>query len=76
MEISNLTLSYSPSLPPVLRDLTLSVGAGERVGVCGRTGAGKSSLVTAFFNLVESWSGDIKLDGVSIKDIGLHTLRQ
>ncbi len=68
-------MSYAPDLEPVLHDLSLRISGGERVGVCGRTGAGKSSLSTVLFNLVESWSGSVKLDGVDVRDMGLHTLR-
>jgi ABC-type multidrug transport system fused ATPase/permease subunit len=75
VEFKELTLSYAPDLPAVLRGVNLSIKAGERVGVCGRTGAGKSSLAAALFNLVESWNGEILLDGVSVKDLGLHALR-
>ncbi len=73
--MSEVSLSYSPELPTVLHSLTLSIESGQRVGVCGRTGAGKSSLAAALFNLVESWTGNIELDGVDIRNIGLHTLR-
>ncbi len=52
IEFENVSLSYAPDLPPVLRDISLRIEAGERVGVCGRTGAGKSSLAAALFNLV------------------------
>ncbi len=75
IRMENLTLSYARDLPAVLHGLTLTISPGEKVGVCGRTGAGKSSLVSALFNLVESWSGKIELDGVDIRKIGLHTLR-
>ena len=49
--------------------------SGERIGVCGRTGAGKSSLAVALFNMVESWEGKILLAGKDIRKMGLHTLR-
>jgi len=75
VEFKELTLAYAPGLPNVLRGVNLTIKAGERVGVCGRTGAGKSSLAAALFNLVESWDGDILLDGVDVKPIGLHALR-
>ena len=53
--MDELNLAYAPDLPYVLKDLTLEIKSGEKVGVCGRTGAGKSSLSVALFNLVESW---------------------
>ena len=52
IEIRNLTLSYAPDLEPVLHGIDLDVKAGEKIGVCGRTGAGKSSLSMALFNMV------------------------
>ncbi len=75
LELTELTMSYAPELEPVLKGIDLSIEAGQKIGVCGRTGAGKSSLSVALFNLVESWSGSIRLDGVEVKNIGLHTLR-
>lgn len=75
VELEGLTLSYAPELPQVLRGLDLRVAPGERVGVCGRTGAGKSSLSAALFNLTESWTGSVRLDGVEARGLGLHTLR-
>ena len=48
-----MSMRYREDLPPVLKDLTLSIKGGSRVGVVGRTGAGKSSLIAALFRLVE-----------------------
>ncbi len=73
--MTDVSLAYSAELPVVLHSLTLNVESGQKIGVCGRTGAGKSSLSTALFNLVDSWSGKIELDGIDIRQIGLHTLR-
>ena len=67
VEFKDLVLSYAPELDPVLKGLNLSIQSGEKVGVCGRTGAGKSSLAVAIFNMVEAWKGDIVLDDHSIK---------
>ena len=75
IEFKDYSMSYAPDLDPVLQGLNLSINAGEKIGVCGRTGAGKSSLSVALFNLVESWKGQILLDGVDIGPLGLHTLR-
>eukprot|EP00775_Hariotina_reticulata_P014677 gene14677-14830_t len=66
---------YRPGLPLVLRGLSFQVEAGFKVGVVGRTGAGKSSLIGALFRLTEIESGFIKVDGVDTKTLGLRRLR-
>jgi ABC-type multidrug transport system fused ATPase/permease subunit len=62
-------------LPPVLKGLTFSVNRNERIGVIGRTGAGKSSLTLALFRFLEARSGSIHIDGLDISKIKLHDLR-
>ncbi|CAM9223590.1 unnamed protein product, partial [Hapterophycus canaliculatus] len=57
IEIQNVSMRYREDLPRVLKDLTLSISGGSRVGVVGRTGAGKSSLISALFRLVECDKG-------------------
>lgn len=73
--IRNLTVGYREGLPPVLRDLSLDIPAGCRVGVCGRTGSGKSSLMLALFRILEPREGSIVIDGIDIGGIGLDDLR-
>lgn len=68
-------LRYRPDLDLVLKGVTCHVKAGERVGIVGRTGAGKSSLTLALFRIVESAGGRILIDDVDISKIGLHDLR-
>lgn len=75
VEIENLYVAYDHDLEPVLRDLTLSVRHGTKVGICGRTGSGKSTLVNAIFRLAFTTSGVIKLDGVDISSLEPHYLR-
>ncbi|KAM0751625.1 P-loop containing nucleoside triphosphate hydrolase protein [Meredithblackwellia eburnea MCA 4105] len=75
IELEKVVMSYRPGLPPVLKGLSLSVGAGEKVGVVGRTGAGKSSIMMALFRIVELSAGSIKIDGIDISKIGLADLR-
>ena len=63
------------NLPLVLNDISFEVKAGEHVGVVGRTGAGKSSLLTAFFRIVEPENGAVFIDDVNTKCISLDALR-
>eukprot|EP01052_Picozoa_sp_SAG31_P028193 SAG31_NODE_2699_length_5225_cov_2.190987_6_plen_311_part_00 len=67
--------SCRPGLPLALDNACFSIESGQKVGICGRTGAGKSTLAAALFRLVELESGQVLLDGVDIKTVGLHTLR-
>ncbi|KAI3340856.1 P-loop containing nucleoside triphosphate hydrolase protein [Ustulina deusta] len=75
VEVNDLVVSYAADLPPVLKGLSFSINRNERVGVIGRTGAGKSSLTLALFRFVEARSGNILIDGVDISKIRLHDLR-
>lgn len=67
---------YRADLEPVLKKLTFSIQPGERVGIVGRTGAGKSSLTLAMFRGLEAYEGKIILDDIDIGSIGLQDLRQ
>ncbi|XP_067949296.1 multidrug resistance-associated protein 1-like [Watersipora subatra] len=66
---------YRPDLDLVLNDLNFSIKPLEKVGIVGRTGAGKSSMTVALFRLIEAAKGSISIDGINIGDIGLHQLR-
>ncbi|KAK6529948.1 hypothetical protein TWF281_009098 [Arthrobotrys megalospora] len=71
----NVKMRYREGLPLALHGLDLHVQGGERIGVVGRTGAGKSSIMTTLFRLVELADGKITVDGVDISEIGLQDLR-
>lgn len=66
---------YRPELDVVLKKLTFAVKAGEKIGVCGRTGAGKSSVTLALFRIIEASAGRIYMDDTDISTIGLYDLR-
>uniref|UniRef100_A0A8C8ECB9 Canalicular multispecific organic anion transporter 1 n=1 Tax=Otus sunia TaxID=257818 RepID=A0A8C8ECB9_9STRI len=67
---------YRPELELVLQGITCNIASTEKVGVVGRTGAGKSSLTNCLFRLLEAAGGSILIDEVDIATIGLHDLRQ
>ncbi|KAJ2779215.1 hypothetical protein GGI18_003959, partial [Coemansia linderi] len=75
IEFREYRLRYRPDLDPSLNKLSFVVRNREKIGVVGRTGAGKSSLTYALMRLVEADSGSIIIDGVDISTIGLHDLR-
>lgn len=75
ISFENVSLAYRPNLPLVLKNLTLDVKPYEKIGICGRTGAGKSSIMTALYRLVELKEGKIEIDGVDISKLGLKDLR-
>ena len=71
-----ISLRYRPNLPLALDSLSLQILPKQRVGICGRTGSGKSTLTLALFRVVELCGGAIEIDGVDIATMGLRTLRQ
>ena len=73
--IREVDMRYRDGLPLVLQGFNMHVRGGERVGIVGRTGAGKSSIMNALFRLVELSAGTIEIDGVDISNIGIHDLR-
>lgn len=71
----NVEMRYRAGLPLVLKGLSMHVKGGERIGIVGRTGAGKSSIMSTLFRLVEISGGHITIDGIDIATLGLHDLR-
>ncbi|OCF34538.1 hypothetical protein I316_03579 [Kwoniella heveanensis BCC8398] len=75
IRFEDVVMSYREGLPPVLKGLSMDISGGEKVGIIGRTGAGKTSITVALFRLVEITSGRITIDGLDISKLGLNTLR-
>ncbi|KAL3662988.1 hypothetical protein V7S43_011931 [Phytophthora oleae] len=76
VRFKGLCLRYRPELPLVLKGVNMEVAAGEKVGICGRTGAGKSSLMIALFRICDFDSGRVLIDDVDIATINLRELRR
>lgn len=76
IDFDNVSLRYAPHLPRVIRNVSFHVDKCNKIGVVGRTGAGKSTIITAFFRFLDPETGSIKIDGVDISTIGLRDLRQ
>jgi ATP-binding cassette subfamily C (CFTR/MRP) protein 1 len=74
--VEKLVLRYRPELPPVLRGVSFEVASGQKVGIVGRTGSGKSSLFLALFRMVEPSAGRVLLGGADTATLGLHPLRR
>ncbi|WJX71039.1 Multidrug resistance-associated protein 7 [Trifolium repens] len=75
VEINDLKIRYRPDGPLVLHGITCTFEAGHKIGIVGRTGCGKSTLIGALFRLVEPEGGKVVVDGIDISTIGLHDLR-
>ncbi|KAJ7036806.1 multidrug resistance-associated ABC transporter [Mycena alexandri] len=75
VKFKNVEMAYREGLPLVLKGCSFDVRPGEKVGIVGRTGAGKSSLLQALFRMVELQSGSIEIDGHNIAEVGLDVLR-
>jgi ABC-type multidrug transport system fused ATPase/permease subunit len=75
IKFSNYSTKYREGLDLVLNKITLEVNQSEKVGIVGRTGAGKSSLTLALFRLIEPVDGTIFIDNVDVRKLGLYDLR-
>ncbi|KAI8873400.1 hypothetical protein GQ42DRAFT_160563 [Ramicandelaber brevisporus] len=74
--VRNLHARYAPDAPQVIKGINFNTKPGERIGIVGRTGAGKSSLGLLFLRMLEAESGCIEIDGIDISKIGLQDLRR
>lgn len=72
---NNYSTKYRPELDLVLKNINLTINPKEKVGIVGRTGAGKSSLTLALFRIIESFQGNIDIDNIDTSSIGLSDLR-
>ncbi|KAL3796991.1 hypothetical protein ACHAW5_002761 [Stephanodiscus triporus] len=75
INVTDLAVRYRKGLPLSLRGVSFKIEGGSRVGIVGRTGGGKSTLVQALLRLLEAEGGQITIDGVDIAKLGLHKLR-
>ncbi|TID23587.1 abc metal ion transporter [Venturia nashicola] len=75
IQFNDYSMRYRPGLELVLKNIGLSINAREKIGVVGRTGAGKSSLTLSLFRLIEAASGGISIDNIDTSSIGLKDLR-
>ena len=73
--LDKYSIKYREDLENVLSDVSIRIAPGEKIGIVGRTGAGKSSLTLGLFRMLEHTTGRIMIDGVDIGEIGLHDLR-
>ncbi|KAI8092705.1 P-loop containing nucleoside triphosphate hydrolase protein [Halteromyces radiatus] len=75
LDIQDLKIRYAPGLDMILKGISFSVGSGEKIGVVGKTGCGKSTLTLAIFRFLEAVSGKIMIDGIDISTVSLKELR-
>ena len=76
IDFKNICLKYRPNTDRILNGINIRIEAGHKVGIVGRTGAGKSTIFLALTRIVELESGSIEIDGVDIKDsVSLGNLR-
>lgn len=76
IKFEDVILRYRPGLPPVLHGLSFTVSPSEKLGIVGRTGAGKSSMINALFRIVEIEKGRILIDGCDVSKFGLTDMRK
>jgi ATP-binding cassette, subfamily C (CFTR/MRP), member 1 len=75
INIQGITASYRPDCGPVLNDLSLNITPGEKVGICGRSGGGKSSLILVLLRLLDLSNGTISIDNIPINEVNREDIR-
>ncbi|CAL5018225.1 unnamed protein product [Urochloa decumbens] len=75
IDIKDLKVRYRPNTPLILKGINASISGGEKIGIVGRTGSGKSTLIQVLFRLIEPTEGKMIIDGIDICTLGLHDLR-
>ncbi|CAI5760337.1 unnamed protein product [Candida verbasci] len=75
IKFNNYSTKYRPELELVLKDINLDIKPQEKIGIVGRTGAGKSSITLALFRIIEAFEGNITIDNINTSTIGLYDLR-
>ena len=76
IEFRNFSVKYRPDTKIVLKNLTFTINSGEKIGIVGRTGSGKSTLCLCLFRILEPTLGQIFIDDIDITKIGLSLLRE
>ncbi len=75
VEVQNLKIRYRTGLPLVIKGITLKFESGTKIGIVGRTGAGKTTFLSALYRHFDDYEGDIFIDGMEVRDIDLKVLR-
>ncbi|XP_070558777.1 ATP-binding cassette sub-family C member 9-like isoform X1 [Ptychodera flava] len=76
IRFEDVSFKYAADQEPILKDVNVNFKAGEKIGICGRTGSGKSSLALALFRIINTFKGRIVIDGIDISRVPLLTLRE
>ena len=76
IEFNGVSARYRKDLPLVLSDISFKVESGEKIGIVGRTGAGKSTLINVFYRILEAVEGSVVIDGLDIHKVDLDKVRR
>ncbi|MBF2063528.1 MAG: ABC transporter ATP-binding protein [Calothrix sp. C42_A2020_038] len=76
IEFKNVSFSYQTQYQPIIKNLSLYIGAGKTIAIVGSTGSGKSTIVKLLLRFYDVTSGTITIDGINIQDLDLHDLRR